>query len=321
MTSTVLQFGSIIPALADALRAEYRLLRLPDDATGAAEFLAEHGEEVQVIVTAGVAGTGNVDAALINALPKLALIAHCTVGYDRTDLRAAAARGIVVSNTPDVLNDCVADTAVGLMIDTMRRTCAADRYVREGRWTAADPFPLTRRVSGAPVGILGMGRIGGAIAERLVGFGCPISYHNRDPVPDSPHTYVGSPVELAESVDVLIIATPGGAGTKNLVDAAVIAALGPRGYLVNIARGSVVDQDALVAALRSGELAGAGLDVFVNEPHVPEELRALDNVVLLPHVASATEETRQAMADLTFRNVQSFLSTGRLITPVALPQP
>ncbi len=224
-----------------------------------------------------------------------------------------------MSNTPDVLTDCVADTAVGLMIDTLRQFSASDRYVRAGRWPVDGNYPLTRQVSNTRVGIIGLGRIGSAIAKRLSAFGCTISYHNRHEVEGSSYTYVGSPEELAAAVDVLVVATAGGAGTQRLVSREVIDALGPRGYLINIARGSVVDEEALVAALVEGRLAGAGLDVFADEPNVPEALLSMDNVVVLPHVGSGTVETRAAMEDLVLRNLNSFLESGQLVTPVPMP--
>jgi len=241
------------------------------------------------------------------------------VGYDTTDVGAAAARGVLVSNTPDVLTDCVADTAVGLMIDTLRQFSASDRYVRAGRWPVEGNYPLTRQVSNTRVGIIGLGRIGSAIALRLSAFGCQISYPNRRPVEGSPYRYVGSPVELARGVDVLIVAAAGGDGTRRLVSSEVIEALGADGYLINIARGSVVDEDALVDALGGGRLAGAGLDVFEDEPNVPGALLTMDNVVVLPHVASGTVETRAAMEELTLRNLDSFLKSGQLVTPVPMP--
>jgi lactate dehydrogenase-like 2-hydroxyacid dehydrogenase len=250
------------------------------------------------------------------ALPNLGAVVNFGVGYDTTDVDAAAARGVLVSNTPDVLTDCVADTAVGLLIDVMRQFSASDRYVRAGRWPADGNYPLTRQVSNKRVGIIGLGRIGNAIALRLSAFGCVISYHNRRPVEGSPYEYVGSPVELARDVDVLVVAAAGGDGTRKLVSREVIDALGADGYLVNIARDSVVDEDALVDALVGGRLAGAGLDVFADEPHVPEALLTMDNVVLLPHVASGTIETRAAMEELTLRNLDSFLKAGTLVTPV-----
>jgi lactate dehydrogenase-like 2-hydroxyacid dehydrogenase len=201
----------------------------------------------------------------------------------------------------------------------MRQFSAADRYVRAGRWPVDGNYPLTRQVSNKRVGIIGLGRIGSAIAVRLSAFGCVISYHNRHEVEKSPYTYVGSPVELARDVDVLIVAAAGGSGTQGLVSREVLEALGADGYLVNIARGSVVDEDALVEALVEGRLAGAGLDVFEDEPQVPRALLTMDNVVLLPHVASGTVETRAAMEELTLRNLDSFLKTGVLVTPVPMP--
>ncbi|MET0901577.1 MAG: 2-hydroxyacid dehydrogenase [Mycobacterium sp.] len=314
-TTAVLQVGPLKPSLQDTLRTTYDALVLPFEAGERTAFLAEHGEKISVAVTSGRTG---VDATLIAELPRLAAIVHFGVGYDTTDIEAAAARGIQVSNTPDVLTDCVADTAVGLMIDTLRQFSAADRFVRSGAWPAGN-YPLTRQVSNTRVGIVGLGRIGGAIAHRLTAFGCQISYHNRNQVPDSPFTYLASPTELAAAVDVLIVAAAGGSGTRHLVDADTIAALGPQGYLINVARGSVVDQDALVDALTSGRLAGAGLDVFTDEPQVPEALWSLDTVVLLPHVGSGTVETRAAMEALTLRNLDSFLDTRQLVTPVPMP--
>jgi lactate dehydrogenase-like 2-hydroxyacid dehydrogenase len=309
----VLQVGPLKPSLAETLRASYVAHVLPDDHADRTAFLAEHADEITVAVTSGRTG---VDAELMAALPRLGAVVNFGVGYDTTDVEAAARRGIGVSNTPDVLTDCVADTAVGLMIDVLRQFSAADRYVRAGRWPVAGNYPLTRQVSNTRVGIVGLGRIGSAIAHRLSAFGCSIRYHNRREVPDTPFTYVASPVELARQVDVLIVAAAGGADTRNLIDRDVIDALGADGYLVNIARGSVVDEAALVEALSAGRLAGAGLDVFTDEPKVPDELLAMNNVVLLPHVASGTEQTRAAMEDLTLRNLDQFLKTGELVTPV-----
>ena len=309
----VLQVGPLKPSLAETLRTSYDAHALPEIDTERARFLDEHGAEVTVVVTSGRTG---VDAALMSALPNLGAVVNFGVGYDTTDMAAADRRGVAVSNTPDVLTDCVADTAVGLLIDVLRQFSAADRYLRAGRWPVDGTYPLTRQVSQSRVGIVGLGRIGGAIATRLAAFGCSISYHNRRPVTDSPYAYVESPVELARQVDVLIVAAAGGGETRNLIDRSVIDALGADGYLVNIARGSVVDETALVEALTAGRLAGAGLDVFADEPHVPDALLAMDNVVLLPHVASGTIETRAAMEDLTLRNLDRFLQTGELVTPV-----
>jgi lactate dehydrogenase-like 2-hydroxyacid dehydrogenase len=312
----VLQVGPLKPSLAETLRTSYAALVLPDDDAGRAAFLAEHAGEITVAVTSGRTG---VDAGLMTALPHLGAVVNFGVGYDTTDVEAAASRGVAVSNTPDVLTDCVADTAVGLMIDVLRQFSAADRYVRQGRWPVDGNYPLTRQVSNTRVGIIGMGRIGSAIAHRLSSFGCAISYHNRRVVADSPFAYVTSPVELARQVDVLIVAAAGGAETRHLIDREVIEALGADGYVINIARGSVIDEAALVDALTAGRIAGAGLDVFADEPQVPDELLTMDNVVLLPHVGSGTEQTRAAMEDLTLRNLDQFLTTGELVTPVPMP--
>ncbi len=314
----VLQVGPLKPSLAETLRTEYEARVLPEDAGERERFLGAEAADVTVVVTSGRTG---VDAALMAALPRLGAVINFGVGYDTTDVDAAAEHGVQVSNTPDVLTDCVADTAVGLMIDTLRRFSAADRYLRDGRWPVDGNYPLTRQVSNTRVGILGMGRIGGAIAKRLSAFGCTISYHNRNRVEGSPYTYAASPVELAGAVDVLVVAAAGGSGTRQLVGRDVLDALGADGYLVNIARGSVVDEDALVEALTQGRLAGAGLDVFTDEPHVPEALIALENVVLLPHVGSGTVETRAAMEALTLRNLDAFLADGTLVTPVPMPVP
>jgi lactate dehydrogenase-like 2-hydroxyacid dehydrogenase len=307
----VIRLGGPDPLFAAALE-EHDALALPADPDARHDFLVEHARDAEVAV---VLGHHRVDADLLDDLPGLRAVVNRGVGYDHIDVAATAARGIAVSNTPDVLTECVADTAVGLMIDTMRRLPAADRFVRSGQWSNG-PFPLTRQVSGSRVGILGLGRIGHAVARRLEGFGCSLAYHNRRPAEDVPYDYHPTAVSLAQQVDVLIVVTPGGRDTAALVDRRVLDALGPDGVLINIARGSVVDQDALVEALADGRLGGAGLDVFADEPHVPDALVAMDQVVLLPHIGSATTETRQAMADLTIANLESFLGTGRLVTPV-----
>ncbi|WP_203453497.1 2-hydroxyacid dehydrogenase [Jiangella aurantiaca] len=309
----ILQVGGLHPTVERELATTYGALRLPSAPGAAAAFLAEHGPEVTVAVT-----SAGMDATLIGALPRLAAVINLGVGYDAVDVAALKPRGIVLSNTPDVLTDCVADLAVGGLIDVFRGMSAGDRFVRRGEWAAGHTFPLQRRVSGIRVGILGLGRIGRAIAHRLEAFGCTITYHNRRRVDDVAYGYAGSPLELARDADAVIVTTPGGPDTRALVSAEVLAALGPDGYLVNVARGSVVDQDALVAALTSGALGGAALDVFTDEPRAPEELFALDNAVLLPHIGSATVETREAMAQLVLRNLGRFLADGTLVTPVPL---
>lgn len=312
----VLLVGTIEPTLANAIQAKYQALRLPNGAIRRT-FLAKHGASITAIVDGGPPGVG---ANLMEALPNLGAIVHHGAGYDTIDVDAARRLGIGVSNTPGVLNDTVADTAVGLMLATMRGLCTADGFVRSGRWPLDRGYPLGRDLSGSRVGILGLGQIGSAIARRLVGFDCAIAYHSRHQVPRSPFRYVASPLALAESVDVLVVATVGGPGTKHLVNRTVLEALGPYGYVINVARGSVVDQDALVELLTARRLAGAGLDVFAEEPYVPLELRGLDNVVLLPHIGGATVRSLSMMRDLVLRNLDQFLSYGTLTTPVVPPK-
>jgi hydroxypyruvate reductase len=308
---TVLQLGPLMPLIEAGLAANYTLLHL-GRAADAAALLAEHGASVEAVASSGRNG---VNAALIDALPNLRLIANFGVGYDTIDVEHARKRGVVVSNTPDVLTDCVADLAMALLVDVARGITAGDRYVRAGRWPKG-PMPLATRASGKRLGIVGLGRIGRAIAARAEGFDLEIRYHNRRPSPGSPYPYEHSLDALARWCDFLVVATSGGEATRGLVSAAVIDALGPGGYLVNIARGSVVDETALVAALAEGRIAGAALDVFADEPRVPEALLALDNVVLTPHIASATTETRAAMAQLVLDNLESYFRDGRALTPV-----
>ncbi|MFH5821271.1 2-hydroxyacid dehydrogenase [Georgenia sp. AZ-5] len=310
----VLQVGPLLPSLEAELHARFDVVRLPRPAE---RFLAVSGPEFVAAITTARVG---VDANTLAALPNLGAVIHFGVGYDATDVAGARARGILVSNTPDVLTDCVADTAVGALITVMRRLTAADRFVRRGDWARGE-FPLSTKVSGKRVGILGLGRIGRAVARRLEGFGCTIAYHNRSPVTDAPYAYANSLESLAAGSDVLVVAAAGGAGTRGLVSQAVLDALGPAGFLVNVARGSVVDERALVRALEEGRLAGAALDVFADEPHVPAELLGRDDVVVLPHLASATHETRAAMGRMALDNLERFLSTGEVLTPVPHPAP
>ncbi|MBM9461596.1 2-hydroxyacid dehydrogenase [Nocardioides sp. zg-536] len=319
-TGTVLRVPPISPELHAATGERYDALDLPGDPgdpgvaddPARAAFLAEHGGDVVAIVCSNLSP---VPASLIEALPRLGVIANHGVGYDNVDVDVALARGIAVSHTPDVLDDAVAETALALLLAARRRIVTADLFVRDGAWSKG-AFPLTDQVSGSRVGILGLGRIGRAVARRLEAFGCAISYHNRRPVPGVDYAYAASPAELAAGVDNLIVIVPGGPGTEGLVDAAVLDALGPRGLLVNVARGSVVDEDALVAALQEGRLGGAALDVFAREPEVPAALLVRDDVVLAPHVGSATHETRAAMRRLTLDNLDDWLATGTLRTPI-----
>jgi lactate dehydrogenase-like 2-hydroxyacid dehydrogenase len=311
LDGSVLQVGPLLPALQAEIAAEFGAERLPDG-EDRASYLDARGAGIRLVVTSGKVG---VDADLMAALPDLQAIVNFGVGYDTIDLAEARKRGIAVSNTPDVLTDCVADTALALLLDVFRRISQADAFLRAGSWLTGS-FPLATRFSGTRIGIVGLGRIGGAIATRLEGFGCTISYHNRNPLSGSPYAYAGSIAELAGGCDALVVAAAGGPDSERIITAEVLTALGPAGYLVNIARGSVVDEPALIDALLNGRIAGAGLDVFEDEPNVPAALIGMDNVVLLPHIASGTRETRRAMADLTLANIRRFRADGTLVTPV-----
>ncbi|HMZ10283.1 MAG TPA: 2-hydroxyacid dehydrogenase [Plasticicumulans sp.] len=311
MKPRILQSARLMPALEARLRSEFEAHPLWNEPDPAA-FLEARGGEFEILVTNATAGAS---ASMMDALPALKAICSLGVGCDAIDLQAARERGVVVANTPDVLTDCVADIAMGLLIDVARGLSAADRHVRRGKWLEG-PFPLTTRVTGKRLGILGLGRIGQAVARRARGFEMQLRYHSRRPVASSNLVYEPSLVQLAQWADFLVVACSGGAATQGLVSEAVLRALGPQGFLVNVARGSVVDEAALVRALQQGTIAGAGLDVYADEPNVPPALIALENAVLLPHMASGTRETRQAMADLVFENVQSFVEHGRLKTPV-----
>ena len=251
-------------------------------------------------------GHSKVDGKLMDALPKLEIIANFGVGVDQIDLDAAKARKIIVTNTPDVLNDCVADCAMALVLNTLRKFPQSDAYLRGGNWTKS-PYPLCTSLGGKVMGVLGLGRIGESIAKRAASFGMQIRYHNRTKK-NVPYPYDPDPVTLAKNSDVVMVVTPGGAGTAKLVNAAVLDALGPEGYLVNVARGSVVDEPVLLKYLQEKKIAGAGLDVFADEPRVPPEFFKLDNTVLFPHVASATAETRKAMGDLQVENLHLHFS-------------
>jgi len=311
MKPDVLIATPMLPHTVAALDATYRTHHLPRAADPAA-LLREAGPHVRAVATANRA-----DAALIDALPGLEIIASFGVGYDGVDVGHARRRGVVVTNTPGVLDDEVANTGIALILATTRRIVAYDAYVRAGRWAQEGDPPLTTGIRGKTVGIVGLGRIGRAIAEKLAVFGPEIVYHARRERTDAPYAYFADLEEMARHSDVLVVITPGGEETRHLVNAKVIDALGPKGTLVNIARGSVVDEAALVAALLEGRLGAAGLDVFENEPHVPEALFALPNVVLQPHQGSATEETRRAMGQLVLDNLAAHFAGRPPLTPVA----
>jgi len=264
-----------------------------------------------------VAVAGHLPNAAIDALPALEIVGHFGVGYDGVDAAHAAECGVAVTNTPDVLTDEVADTAVALLLMTVRDLVRAEHHARSDAWEREGAFPLTRfNLRGRTVGIMGLGRIGLAIARRLEPFGVAIRYHNRSRRTDVPYSYDATLADLARESDVLLIAAPGGAETEGAVNAEVLGALGPEGILVNIGRGTVVDEPALIEALERGTIGAAGLDVFADEPRIPEALRALPNTVLLPHVASASRDTRRRMGDLVAANLAAWFAGETLPTPV-----
>jgi lactate dehydrogenase-like 2-hydroxyacid dehydrogenase len=301
----VLQLVPLRPEVQKELAARYRL-------HGKADFDKVAGV-VRGCVTNGHSGP---PPEMIDRMPKLEIIASASVGYDGIPVEYARSKGIPVTNTPDVLNDDVADLAIGLMIMTARRLVASDRYVRSGRWPKEGEYPLAQRASGKRVGILGMGRIGKEIGKRAEAMNNTVAYHSRRPVADVSWRHYPDLVELAKDSDFLIIIIPSTPQTQKIVSRAVIEALGPTGILVNVARGAVVDEDALVEALKSGKLGGAGLDVFANEPQVPEILFGMDNVVLEPHVGSATHETRRAMSQLVLDNLDAKFAGRPLLTEI-----
>lgn len=309
----VLMPALMAPDVIEAIERDFTLHRLweqPDPD----RYLAAVAPRIRGMAVGGAAG--RIDGRWFDRLPALEIVAHFGVGYETIDADAAAARGIVVTNTPGVLDEEVADLTIGLMLATLRRLPQADRFVRAGEWRQG-PFPLSPSLRGRRVGILGLGAIGKAVARRLDGFDVAIAYHGRSRQPEVAYAYHDSPTALAAASDVLIAIVPGGAGTRHLVDARVLDALGPDGVFINVARGSVVDQDALVAALAERRILAAGLDVYADEPNVPEGLVAMEQVVLLPHLGSASERTRAAMGKLVVDNLASWFTTGRALTPVA----
>jgi lactate dehydrogenase-like 2-hydroxyacid dehydrogenase len=303
---------AMMPQIEAALDAAYVVHRAFKE-TDKQAFLARVGGDVRAVVTGGGAG---MPSAWFEVLPKLGVIAINGVGTDAVDLVQAKARGVRVTTTPGVLTDDVADIGMGLILATLRKLALGDRFVRAGQW-GKTPFPLGSKVTGKRLGIFGMGQIGGAIARRAAAFDMPIAYSNRKPVEGSPHQYFASLAELAEWSEILVIAASASPATKGVVNRAIFDALGPQGVLINVGRGAIIDEPAMVEALQEGRIAGAGLDVFANEPNVPSELFALDNVVLLPHQASATLETRLGMGDLVLRNVQAYFAGQPVLTPVA----
>lgn len=307
--TTILIPGWMHEHAAERLRKTYRVLRI--DSGDVALLPAGEAGNIR-----GIASAGRIDSKFIDALPALEIIAHYGVGYDAVDSRHAAAKGVVVTNTPGVLTDEVADTALGLLINTVRELPKAEAFVRAGKWVE-DDYPQTRlTLRERKVGIFGMGRIGLAVARRVEALGLPVSYHNRSPAEGVSYAYHPSLLELAEAVDTLISVAPGTAATRKAVNADVLKALGPDGVFINIGRGSTVDEDALIAALGSGTIAAAGLDVFADEPNVPQALLDLPNVSVLPHVGSASIHTRRAMGNLVADNLDGWFHAGAAKTPV-----
>ena len=308
---TLLQLTPLYPASQERLAASYTLLTAAIPAVDAA-WLADHAAAVEGIVTGGHVG---VPSALLTALPNLRVIAINGVGYDKIDLDLARSRGVRVANTPDVLTEDVADLAVGLTLSLLRRLPHAHAHVRTGKWPAGE-MALATKLSGKRVGIFGLGRIGRAVAKRFGGFTDHIAY--TDLVKhDVPFAYYPDAAALAAASDVFVICAAASGSTRGIIGATVFDALGPKGVLVNIARGSIVDEPALVEALRTHRIAGAALDVFEDEPNVPAALLAMDHVITTPHVASGTHETRQAMGDLMIDNLDAFFAGKEMPTPVA----
>lgn len=311
MKQEILITGPMYPPTLAELEQTYsahRLWTAPDQEG----LIASLADKVTAVASSN---SGGIDGATMAKLPKVKVIAHFGVGYDTVDMETARTRGISVTNTPDVLTDEVADLAMALLLATVRRVPQGDRYVREGKWLKG-PMALTESLQGKTLGIVGMGRIGQAIARRAAAFGLKIAYQGPRKKADIAWPYFADPAALAREADFLMVACPGGEATRNLVNRAVIDAVGPKGFIVNIARGSVIDEPALVEALKENRIAGAGLDVFADEPRVPQALVEMENVVLQPHVASATHQTRKAMGQLVIDNLAAHFAGKPLLTPV-----
>lgn len=327
MSKPVLLMTGPMPALIDqGLRKHFDCHQLPPAGrTGTAgagaetpeALLARIGPQVEAVCTGGHTGV-KTDEAMLAALPKVRVIANYGVGYDSIDAKAAAKRGIIVTNTPDVLTEEVADTALGLLLMTVREMSKAEAYLRAGRWGKEGDYRLSAgSLRDRTVGIVGLGRIGKAIARRCEAFGLPVSYCGRRPQADVAYAYHPDPVSLAKAVDTLIAVIPGGPETKNIIDAKVLEALGPRGVFINVARGTIVDEAALIAALRNKTILAAGLDVFVGEPHLNPDFLDLENAVLLPHIGSGSVLTRQRMGQLVVDNLAAYAERKAPPTPVA----
>ena len=300
--------------IVDGLAARFNLHVIPRNASADA-LIAKIGPSIR-----GAAVTGAPDKMMgdvMARLPKLEWVSSFGVGYDNIDVKYAAAHGITVTHTPEVLNEEVADTTIGLLLCTIREFPQADRFVRAGRWSQGQ-YPLTTAtLRDRTVGMVGMGRIGKAIARRLEAFGVPVVYHTRNALADVSYRHYPKLIDMARDVDTLMVIVPGGPGTRNLINAEVLEALGPKGILINMARGSVVDEPALIRALQDKKILAAGLDVYAKEPEVPRELIAMENVVLFPHLGSGSEWTRTKMDQLVVDNLASWVAGKGPLTPVA----
>jgi lactate dehydrogenase-like 2-hydroxyacid dehydrogenase len=310
MTVEILMPRPVLASVEEALARDFAVHKLWE-ADDQAAFLREVGPRIR-----GIATFHGCDAELMRACPKLEIVSSFGVGYDNVDTGYARAHGIRVCNTPGVLDDAVAELAFGLMISLCRRIPQTDRYVRDGRWAREGNHPFTQELTGTVVGVLGLGRIGKAFALRAQGFKMRVVYHGRSEQPYVPYIYYPDLEAMARDVDWLVCIAPGGEATRGIISRRVLEALGPDGALVNIGRGSAVDEPAMVEMLRSGALGGAALDVFADEPDVPEGLIGLDNVVLSPHQGSATHKTRWAMGDLVVRNLKAHFAGEPLLSPV-----
>lgn len=309
----VLLVGTKKRVIVDGLESNVTLHKLID-ATDKDAFLASLADRIRAIVVCYT--NERIDAAFMRRFPKLEQVSSFGVGYDHIDAKWAGEHGIIVTHTPEVLNEEVADTALGLLLCTVREFPQADRYLRAGKWPQAQ-YPLTRAtLRNRTVGMVGMGRIGKAIGRRLEAFGVPVVYHARNRVADVSYQYYVSLLEMARDVDTLMVIVPGGAATKNMIDAEVLKALGPNGIVINMARGSVIDEPALIEALKNRTIYSAGLDVFAKEPHVPQELIEMEHVVLFPHLGSSTEVTRAAMDQLVVDNILAWTAGKPPLTPV-----
>ena len=309
----VLLVGNKKPVIIKGLESKVTLHPLID-AKDRDAFLKPIADKIRGMVVAYTAD--KVDAAFMQRFPKLEQISSFGVGYDHIDAKWAGAHGIVVTNTPEVLNEEVADTALGLLLCTVREFPQAERYVRAGKWPEKQ-YPLTKAtLRNRTVGMVGMGRIGKAIARRLEAFGVPVVYHSRNPQSGVKYKYYPNLIDMARDVDTLMVIVPGGAATTNMINADVLNALGANGIIINMARGSVVDEPALIAALKNRTIYSAGLDVFAKEPHVPKDLMEMDHIVMFPHLGSSTEVTRAAMDQLVVDNMLAWLSGKPPLTPV-----